>query len=129
MCTAARIQVSENVNSSACSNNGSPSNTHRLEDLRAHERLDHRYDAIEKRHHIDDMYLTQLPGQAFLQVLEELFDAGNPDACQVAKSHLFHIEHEYQTGVRSELVQTRVDGHEERLDGFVEMIVGRLRVG
>lgn len=75
------------------------------------------------------MDLAQLARQALLQILEELLDAGNADARQVAETHLLHVEHEYQTGVRSQFVQTRVDGHEERFDRLVEMVVGRLRVG
>lgn len=75
------------------------------------------------------MDLAQFAGQSVLQVVEELLDAGEADARQMAEAHLLHVEHEHQAGVRSELVQARIDRHEERLDGLVEVIVERLRVG
>lgn len=76
--------------------------------FRSHKRSNHRDDAIEERHHIDHVDLAQFAGQRLLQVVEEFLDAGHSDPGQMAEAHLFHVEHENDALVRTQLVQANV---------------------
>lgn len=74
------------------------------------------------------MYLAQFAGKSVLQIVKELLDAGQPDTRQVPETHLLHVKHEYETGMRTQLVQARIDRHEERFDRLVEVIVARFGI-